>query len=213
MSQTPSVCERTCFCKLPKHQAKFIVVTGGPGAGKTAILETAKKNFCQHTAILPEAASIVFGGGFWRLKTATAQEAAQRAIFHVQKEMENLVIDDGRWALGLCDRGSLDGLAYWPGEEERYWRETGAGKAIELLRYEAVIHLRTPSAEQGYNFQNQLRIETAEEARVIDGRIEKIWSAHPRYVQIPSSANFLDKAKAAIELIEHYVPECCRLPQ
>ena len=213
MSRNPSACERTCYCKKPTHETQFVVVTGGPGAGKTAILETAKKHLCQHVAVLPEAASIVFGGGFWRLQTNSAQQAAQRAIFHVQREMETLVAADGRWALGLCDRGSLDGLAYWPEEEEKYWKDLGSGKATELLRYQAVIHLQTPTAAMGYNNQNVLRIETPEEARVIDDRIEKIWSAHPRYHQIPSSVDFLGKARAAIQIIEELVSECCRLPQ
>ena len=168
-----------------------MVVTGGPGAGKTAILEMARKHFCQHTAILPESASIVFGGGFWRLNTALAKMAAQRAIFHVQREMEELISSDGRWALGLCDRGTLDGLAYWPNREEEFWSHVGSGRASELVRYQAVIHLRTPTEALGYNYQNELRIETPEEARLIDERIAKVWSQHPRYIQIPSTEDFL----------------------
>jgi len=39
----------------------LVVLTGGPGAGKTAFLEIARRNFCEHIAVLPEAASIVFG--------------------------------------------------------------------------------------------------------------------------------------------------------
>ena len=92
---------------MESHKAGLVVVTGGPGAGKTAIVEMAKKDFCQHVAILPEAASIIFGGGFWRLNTLNAKMAAQRAIFHVQREMEGLITSENRWALGLCDRGEI----------------------------------------------------------------------------------------------------------
>lgn len=212
MNNFPNACERKCYCKNAVHNTGLIVVTGGPGAGKTAILEAAKKHFCQHVAVLPEAASIIFGGGFWRLATDPARMAAQRAIFHVQREMEQLVLDEGNWALGLCDRGTLDGLAYWPGVEDMFWSQVGSGKATELNRYQTVIHLRTPSATMGYNHQNALRLESAEEALGIDGRIEKIWSQHPRYLQIPSSDDFLEKARAAIQAIEELVPECCRLP-
>ena len=53
-----------CGCKELVHQTKFIVITGGPGAGKTAALEMVKKSFCNHVVILPEAASILFSGGF-----------------------------------------------------------------------------------------------------------------------------------------------------
>lgn len=197
---------------MESHKTGLVVVTGGPGAGKTAILEMAKKDFCQHVAILPEAASIIFNGGFWRLNSTGAKMAAQRAIFHIQREMEGLVVNEHRWALGLCDRGTLDGLAYWPVEEHLYWSEVGSGHASELLRYQAVIHLRTPTEAMGYNHQNQLRIETPEEARIIDERIETIWSSHPRYFQIESNSNFLEKAKAALQLIGGQLPDCCRLP-
>ena len=54
----------------------------------------AKKVLCDHVVVLPEAATIVFGGGFWRLESASAKMAAQRAIFHVQREMEYLVVGE-----------------------------------------------------------------------------------------------------------------------
>ena len=134
----------------------MVVVTGGPGAGKTGVLEMAKKVLCEHIAILPESASILFCGGFWRIPSETGRAAAQRAIFHIQKEMENLVLSEHKWAMGLCDRGTLDGLAYWPMSEENFWLETQTDMKREFERYEAVIHLRTPTEQFGYNHQNQI---------------------------------------------------------
>jgi hypothetical protein len=58
-----------------------VVITGGPGAGKTAVLELVARSFCPHVAILPEAATIVFGGGFPRHTTTVGLMAAQRAIY------------------------------------------------------------------------------------------------------------------------------------
>lgn len=110
-------CERPCSCKKVSHDTQLVVLTGGPGAGKTAVLEFVRKALCEHIVILPEAASVLFGGGFWRLESDSAKRAAQRAIYHVQDEMQNLVLHEKRWSLGLCDRGTLDGLAYWPGTE------------------------------------------------------------------------------------------------
>ena len=49
---------------------RFVVLTGGPGAGKTAVMEAAKQIFAQDVMILPEAASIVYSGGFPRHATA-----------------------------------------------------------------------------------------------------------------------------------------------
>lgn len=183
-------------------RTKFIVLTGGPGAGKTAVLEMAKKNLDAKCVVLPEAASVIFGGGFWRLTSKTARMAAQRAIFHVQDEMEKLVAEEGRWLFALCDRGTLDGLAYWPESEEMYWSQVASDERTEFGKYSAVIHMRTPEAKNGYNYQNVLRTETAEEALLIDRKIEKIWSRHPHYIQIPNFDNFMDKASHTLARIQ-----------
>ncbi|KYG69628.1 hypothetical protein AZI87_01550 [Bdellovibrio bacteriovorus] len=169
-----------------------------------------KKMLCEHVAILPESASIIFGGGFWRLETPTGKAAAQKAIFHIQRDMEELVLNEKKWALGLCDRGTLDGVAYWPSEEETFWSTLRTSKDIEYSRYQAVIHLRAPSETHGYNHQNPLRIETALQAQSIDEKIHRIWSGHPKYHQVESSANFMEKANRAIQLISQELPECCK---
>ncbi len=67
-----------CECTIG-HAPALVVLTGGPGAGKTAVLEIVKRNFCEHVQILPEAAGIVFGGGFPRKVTLPVCAAAQRA--------------------------------------------------------------------------------------------------------------------------------------
>lgn len=210
MSALPVSCNIECPCQHMKHDTKLVVLTGGPGAGKTAILEMIKKMLCEHVAILPESASIIFGGGFWRLDSASGRTAAQKAIYHIQRDMEDLVLNEKKWALGLCDRGTLDGVAYWPENEESFWSTLGTSKATEYNRYQAVIHLRSPSETHGYNHQNPLRIETAIQAQAIDEKIHQIWSEHPKYREVGSSANFIEKANKAIELISQELPECCK---
>lgn len=182
-------------------KTKFVVLTGGPGAGKTAVLEMAKKRFGLETAVLPEAASMIFSGGFWRLPSASAKMAAQRAIYGVQVEMERLVVEEKRWLRGLCDRGTLDGLAYWPAKEALFWEQIGTTKKKEFRKYAAVIHMRTPEADGGYNYQNTLRVETPEQARLIDERIGEIWAGHSNYIEIPNYPNFLEKAMQALQSI------------
>lgn len=187
---------------------KLIVITGGPGAGKTAILEMTKKLLSDNEIILPESASIIFGGGFWRLPSMTAKAAAQRAIFHVQTELENLVCDEKKWTMGLCDRGTLDGLAYWPGSDESFWQMSNSTLQKELDKYYAVIHLRSPSDQFGYNHRNPLRVESAFQAHEIDDKIATIWKNHPRYECVPSDENFLIKAKNSLDLIAKFQQEC-----
>lgn len=210
MSGQPTVCEKKCECLKETHATRLVVVTGGPGAGKTAILEMAKKILCEHVAVLPESASVVFGGGFWRLDSQSAKTAAQRAIYHVQREMENLVLGEKRWAIGLCDRGTLDGLAYWTENQSLFWDMTKNRMEDEYARYIAVIHLRSPSAELGYNHQNSLRIEDASQAKMLDDKIQAIWSRHPKYKMIESAPSFLQKADLALREIAQVLPDCCR---
>ncbi len=188
---------------------KKTVITGGPGAGKTAVLELAKRNVCEHVSVLPESAGILFGGGFWRRKSVPARKAAQRAIFYLQREVENLVEGEGRSSLALCDRGTLDGLAYWPADENLFWKELNTSREEEYAKYEAVIHLRTPLSSEGYNNFNPLRIETDIEAREIDERIAQIWMHHPNYVAIDSQQDFLVKIAKTNIVLNRYLPKCC----
>lgn len=193
-----------------KMKTKLIVLTGGPGAGKTAVLELIKKQTCPHVAILPEAASILFGGGFWRLPSKSARMAAQRSIFYIQTQMEFLVQAEKKWEVGLCDRGTIDALAYWPEDEKSFWKKLGTSKAKEYSKYAAIVHLRTPSEKFGYNYQNPIRIESPKQAAALDAIIEKIWKNHPHYFPIESQTDFLKKAHQAIEILTAYLPNCCK---
>ncbi len=210
MANSPTVCERHCEGTNVFKKTRLIVITGGPGAGKTALLEMAKKVLCDNVVILPEAASIVFGGGFWRMQSASAKRSAQSAIFHVQAAMEKLVIGEQKWAVGLCDRGTLDGLAYWPSGEDTFWKMSKTEAMDEYRKYFAVIHLRSPNDLFGYNHVNPLRVETAVQAGEIDEKIAHAWAGHGNYHVIESAENFLTKTDSAMKLIAEFVPKCCQ---
>ncbi len=197
-----------CECKEP-HERRRIVLTGGPGAGKTAVLELVRQYFCKHVDVLPESASVLFGGGFRRGTTPAGRAAAQRAIFHVQRELETAADAEGDAAIILCDRGTIDGFAYWPGPED-FWSSLGTTREREFQRYGAVIHLRTPPPDGGYNHRNPVRIESAAEAAVVDQRLAQAWEGHPRRFMVESTADFLDKAHRTIQLLRSEMPECCR---
>ena len=194
-----------CNCTLV-HTPKRIVLTGGPGAGKTAVLELVRKSLCEHVRVPPEAAGILFGGGFPRGPSLGLRRAGQRAIFYVQRELETI---DGEAAIELCDRGTVDSLAYWPGPED-FFMDLGTSLGEQLARYHAVIHLRTPPPGDGYDRLNPLRIETPAEAAEIDARIAHAWSEHPRLYTVPATHDFMAKVTRALEIIHAELPPCCR---
>ena len=198
-----------CSCQKTKHKSKRIVLTGGPGAGKTAILEMVRHMLCPHVAILPESASILFGGGFWRKPDLPAKKAAQRAIYYVQREQEQMLQEEHEKAIVLCDRGTLDGLAYWPSSTKSFFNQVHSARENELMRYDTVIHLRTPARDQGYDLSNPVRIESAEESLAIDLLIEAAWHGHPHRYFVPSADSFMEKARYALGLIQKELPSCC----
>lgn len=198
---------KACEC-VQIHTRRRVVVTGGPGAGKTAVLELARQTFCRHVRVLGEAASILFGGGFPRESTVVTRRAAQRAIFHVQRELET-VGDATNTAIVVCDRGTVDGAAYWPGAGDLFG-DVGTTRDEQLRRYDVIIHLRVPDVAQGYNHANPLRVESAAEAAAIDDRLVELWASHPRRHIVPARGNFLDKATHALALLRDELPACCR---
>ena len=106
--------DRTAAHNREHFRARRVVainLMGSPGAGKTALLELIRQSFCSHVKVLPESAGIVFGGGFPREGDPACRRAAQRAIFFVQRELE-AIGDVHNPAIVLCDRGTVDGLAY-----------------------------------------------------------------------------------------------------
>ena len=186
----------------------MVVLTGGPGAGKTAVLNLVRQRMCRHVYVVEEAASILFGGGFPREPDPEGRRAAQRAIYHVQTELECIARNRAHTVLAVCDRGTMDAIAYWPGDADDFLRSVGTTVEAELARYALVIHLRTPPAPQ-YNHDNRLRVESAMEAHRIDEAIWNAWQRHPRRLTIENHDNFIRKAELALELVEAELDSTC----
>lgn len=166
-----------------------------------------RHELCEHVAVLPEAAGIIFGGGFPRGARDEERRAAQRAIYHVQSELEAVFESRGP-AVMLCDRGTMDGAAYWPGPDD-FFDAVGTTRERVMASYDVVIHLRVPDSSNGYGHQNPLRTESADEARRIDERILRAWEGHPHRVIIDSSTSFPEKVGRALDQIRRELPNCC----
>ncbi|MES2503870.1 MAG: ATP-binding protein [Myxococcota bacterium] len=190
---------------LSESHSKLIVLTGGPGAGKTTVLEMAKHMFQDKVVVLHEAATMIYSGGFLRHQTPSAIRAAQRSIYHIQREQERILEEDQIAPVGLCDRGVLDGLAYWPGSKEDFFASVGTTEEEELSRYAMVIHMRTPSIEWGFNHNNPARNEAPEQAALLDQKTFEVWKNHPNHFVVDSRQDFLHKAEEVVGIISKFV--------
>lgn len=177
-----------------------IAITGGPSGGKTTLIEALKKELGQKCALVPEAASILYRGGFPRSKGDLGLICAQRAIYFTQKELEHLICETSQKPLIVCDRGSLDAIAYWPESEEHFFKNIQSSKEAELARYDWVIHLDT-AAEDFYDTTNSIRTETFQEAWDLNDKIAKAWEGHPHRVVITHNEDFLSKMTTSLSVI------------
>lgn len=181
-----------------------LVLTGGPSGGKTTLAQALMAEISDQLIVVPEAASILYGGGWPRRKNIDGVRNQQRAIYYVQRELEALLADEnnsqkkstGRSRLLICDRGSLDGLAYWPDRAapEDYLKSVGSTLEKEVARYDWVLHLDT-APRSNYDLENPLRAETYHEASELNERIRDAWKAHPQRFIVGSAANGSFSAK------------------
>ena len=185
-----------------------IVVTGGPGGGKTTAADLFRRELGERVVIVPEAATIVFSGGFPRSSDHDARRAAQSAIFHVQRNLEDVQSARFPERILLCDRGTVDGAAYWPGEPEDFFRFTGTTLDQELQRYDAVVFFESAAAG-GISIEggNPVRNETAEQALSLDRRLRAVWSWHPRFFFVPHSVSFFQKMTFGLAAIQSIVAQ------
>ena len=189
-----------------------IVITGGPCAGKTTAMSWIANNLPQkgyRVLFVPETATELIGGGLTPWGCGTNLDY-QRCQMELQLTKERLFERGARTmpadkVLIVCDRGAMDNKAYMTDEEFRRLCEEMHTSEGELRdRYDAVFHLVTAAkgAEEAYTFANNAaRYETVEQARAIDDRTIRAWSAHPSLHVIDNSVDFEDKINRAIAAI------------
>lgn len=185
-----------------------IVLTGGPGGGKTTAADLFRREIGDRVVIVPEAATILFQGGFPRSPEPRASRFAQTAIFHVQRHLEDVqaALFPGRTL--LCDRGTVDGAVYWPGQPHDYFNAVDTTLDAELARYDAVIFFET-AALGGIAIEggNPVRNETIDQAVQLDRKLRKIWSRHPRFILVPHDPSFFKKISYGLAALEGIVAQ------
>lgn len=193
----------------PRHNGHLrIALTGGPGGGKTTAADLFRREIGDAVVIVPEAATILFTGGFPRTDNKEARQATQRAIFHAQRGLEDAYASLYPKRVLLCDRGTVDGAAYWPESPETFFEEIGTTLEAELTRYDAVIFFESAAVGGlGIEGGNPARIESLKEAAQLDSKLRALWVQHPHFVLIPNTNSFFKKLTYGLASLEGLVSQ------
>jgi quinol monooxygenase YgiN/predicted ATPase len=183
---------------------KSIVLTGGPGSGKTRLATLLAERHPGWAAV-PEAATQVYDqlATRWDLLDLPGRRDVQQRIYHLQLQQEQALrrLHTGR--VLILDRGTVDGSAYWPEGPADYWRRLGTTAQRELARYDAAIWLQSAAAIGLYDADasNPCRHEDAPQAIECGRRLEAVWMEHPRLFRVEARARFEDKLSAVERII------------
>ena len=187
---------------------KFIVVTGGPGGGKTTALDLFQRELRAAVKIVPEAATLLFGHGLDREVGDGDGKLLQRSIYRMQIGLEEIFRNFYADRLLICDRGTLDGLAYWPDDEQSYLDSISTTFEAEIARYGAVIFFQTAAIHgEDVKSNNPYRTEDSRTAVALDEKLQRVWSRHPNFHFIPARLSFMTKINHGLSVIAAVLKE------
>lgn len=182
----------------------IVALTGGPGGGKTTLLEELRRDpaWSERFVALPEAITLMGGTNI-----PPGERLFQRVMVHLQRALEDgleggLGAEDARTI--LCHRGSLDPLAYWLDRgwsREAFFAFTGTRLEDHYRRYAAVIHLVTAAdgaCSHYTKWPDAHRPEEIEDAVRLDRLLHRVWRDHPAYHRLDNKGcDWPAKSRAA----------------
>lgn len=195
-----------------------IVITGGPGAGKTAALDRIKDVFTElgYTVLfVPETATSLISGGVapWTCGTNLDYQRCHLRTQLLREEIFEQAAGSmpSDRILIVCDRGAMSNKAYMTESEFQQLLDEFGMTEVELRDgYDAVFHLVT--AEKGTEAfytpdNNHARIETAAQAIDLDDRDIAAWTGHPHFRVIDNETDFEVKLNNVIAEIMSFLGE------
>jgi predicted ATPase len=161
--------------------------------------------------VLPEVPSILLGTGInLGALDLEAFISFEQNLIQMQISLEDIFIDQAKRSdkptLILCDRGTMDPSAYMNAEMWDNILSSQGWTSAQLRddRYDAVIHLVSAAigAPEFYTTENnEVRLETPEQAAELDHKVLASWKAHPNHQVIDNSTGFDEKIRKVIEAI------------
>ena len=154
-----------------------IVVTGGPGSGKTKFIDRLRTE--------PHLSEFIFFDELAReLLTLDPSLRSDRHRLHTEiyrRQIEREEAVHGQPF--ISDRGTVDAFAFHP----EMLKHLGTSLKEQYKRYTAVIHLESAAIlGDPYYRTDSVRIEPVEDALAIQDAIRKAWRGHPNYHYVPA---------------------------
>ncbi len=194
-----------------------IVLTGGPGGGKTEALSEMRKRYEEkgyHVIVTPETATEVILAGLGRpssMDNFDFQTLVLKLLLYREDEFTKAasLLQDGKDVLMICDRGALDGFGFLePPLFEKILKNANLTKEDLYDRYDAVFQLETAakSTLDSYTLSNNAaRTENKDEAAVEDDVLYETWCDHPHYFFIGASETIEEKMDLLEKAIDFYL--------
>lgn len=174
-----------------------IVLTGGPCAGKTSCLRAIRSAFGEQVVTVPEAATLLLDSGFpppghERIRARQNEwiQSFQGAILSLQQTLEETcerLASNCGVRLIVCDRGVLDGAAYWPEGRQAFLDYFRLSLDDCFARYRTVFHLQSLAQSHPHLYgrqDNAIRYESAAEALRVEQAVRAAWEGHPGLIVI-----------------------------
>ena len=184
-----------------------ISLVGGPGSGKSGVIETLKAEF-PDIHFVPEVATIIIGQvGITPSQDPIQNRRFQKAIYKVGRIFRitstEFAIANNKKAVVL-DRPEADGAGYFNGGIQEFEAVFGTTIISELRNVDMAICLEVPSRKiyEEHKKNNPSRSETYEEAAKRGEKTKAIWQRHPNFHLISNEGGWETKVNRVRQLIK-----------
>lgn len=192
---------------------KRFVITGGPGAGKSTLIETFRQEFADTIQCVPEIPTLLITQLGLTPDTREGQYVFTKefghTLYHVQvlleKLSENVARRTGKTAL-LLDKSRLDTLVHFlcnGGSTEDYEKTFNTTLLDEYNAYDLVLFLGIPREDVYENIRNNnaARGVSYRDAKKTAEVYYSVWQNHPHFVFIPNESDWTKVVESADRII------------